>query len=51
MSYEAFLIEYRKAFAQAMKYGPNTVGGYEASARMAELADAFPEFAERAENE
>lgn len=51
MNYEAFLTEYMKAFRQAMAYGPNTVGGAEAAERMAELSDAYPDFAERAEQD
>jgi hypothetical protein len=51
MNYETFRAEYQAAFAKFLKYGPDKIGGAEAVERMTELAEAFPEFAERAENE
>jgi hypothetical protein len=51
MTYEEFAAAYTRQFQLSMWYGPNTIGGKEATERMAELADNYPEFAERAENE
>ena len=51
MNYETFLIEYRAAFQQLVKYGPDTVGAFEALNKMASLADAYPGFADRADEE
>jgi len=51
MNYETFLIEYRAAFRQIVKYGPETVGALEALNKMVSLADAHPEFADRADEE
>lgn len=48
--YESFEKAYRAAFAKANRYKPGQIGFDEGSAEMARLADAYPEWAERAES-
>lgn len=49
-TFEEFEKEYRKAFANAAKYTPDQAGFHIHTERMAELADARPDWAEQVEN-
>jgi len=51
MTYNEFKIAYTAAFNRAMSYKPSECGSVVYAEKMANLADAYPEFAERAENE
>ena len=51
MSYNEFKIAYATAFNRAMSYKPSECGSMVYAEKMADLADAYPEFADRAENE
>ena len=51
MTYEEFKAEYTSAFNRMMSYKPSEVGAQVYAKKMAELADKYPEFAERCENE
>lgn len=47
MTYEEFKIAYTNAFKEAMKYKPTEIGSRIWTDRMADLADAHPEWAEK----
>ena len=51
LTYEAFAALYRATFAKLMSYSLKQVGSDIYAAKMADLADAYPEWAERAESE
>lgn len=51
MSYEEFSKQYSDTFKQANKYSPNEVGSQTYTEKMAKLADEYPEFLERLEQE
>lgn len=51
MNYEEFKIEYTSILKKMMGYTPNECGSVIFSEKMADLADAYPEFAEMVENE
>jgi len=51
MTYEQFKSEYTKAYANMLKYTLNQVGSKIYAEKMADLADAQPEWAEQVENE
>lgn len=51
MTYEEFKVEYTKLFKAAMSYSPDQVGSGHFAEKMADLADAYPEFEERLEDE
>ena len=51
MTYEEFAAAYRSAFKAMMSYSLQQVGSDIYSAKMAALADAYPEWAEQVENE
>ena len=51
MDYETFKTEYTKAFYSCMKYKPSEVGSSLYADKMADLADAYPEFLEKLESE
>ena len=51
MTYEEFKTAYTAAFKRAMSYKPSEVGSRVYTDQMADLADDYPEFADRAENE
>jgi hypothetical protein len=51
MTYEEFKTAYTAAFNRAMSYKPSEVGSRVYMNQMADLADAYPEFADRVENE
>ena len=51
MDYEQFKTEYVRAFKTIFKYSNKEVGYYISLDRMEELADAYPDFAKRAEND
>lgn len=51
MTYEAFAILYKAIFKTMMSYSCNQVGSGIYAEKMADLSDAHPEWAERAENE
>ena len=51
MTYNEFKTAYTAAFNRAMSYKPSECGSVVYAEKMANLADAYPEFAERAENE
>ena len=50
MTFEEFEKEYRTAFENSMKYSPDQAGSTHYTEKMAELAEAYPEWAEKAEN-
>jgi hypothetical protein len=51
MTYEAFKAEYTKLFNLSFKYTVNQAGSSYYVEKLAELADAYPEFESRIENE
>ena len=51
MTYEEFKTAYTAAFNRAMSYKPSECGSMVYTEKMADLADAYPEFADRTENE
>lgn len=51
MNYETFKAEYVAAFANLSKYAPGQIGFNDYAAKLADLADAYPEFTERVEEE
>jgi hypothetical protein len=51
MTYEEFKTAYTAAFNRAMSYKPSEVGAGVYTEKMADLADAYPEFADRVEND
>jgi hypothetical protein len=51
MTYEEFKTAYTAAFNRAMSYKPSECGSTVYTEKMADLADTYPEFADRAENE
>tara|TARA_R110000803_G_scaffold56920_3_gene114509 strand:+ start:6112 stop:6303 length:192 start_codon:yes stop_codon:yes gene_type:complete len=51
MSYEEFKKEYLTAFSRMMSYSPEQAGSNIYADKMAALADEYPDFAEKAEDE
>jgi hypothetical protein len=51
MTYEEFKTSYTTAFNRAMSYKPSEIGSTVYAEKMADLADAYPVFADRVENE
>jgi putative heme iron utilization protein len=51
LTFEAFAALYRSTFAALMRYSPKEVGSAIYAEKMAELADAYPEWAELVEAE
>jgi hypothetical protein len=51
MTYDAFKAQYLATFNKMMAYKPTECGSTVYAEKLADLADAYPEFAERAENE
>ena len=51
MTYEAFKAEFTKLFNLSFKYTVNQAGSGYYVEKLAELADAYPEFETRIENE
>lgn len=51
MTYEEFAALYKATFVKLMSYAPNQVGSAVYAEKMADLADAHPEWAELVENE
>jgi hypothetical protein len=51
MNYVEFKTEYVALFGRMMKYSPNEVGSVVYAEKMANLADAHPDFVEHFENE
>lgn len=51
MTYEEFAQAYRATFALMMSYSPNEVGSAVYVEKLADLADAHPEWAEQVEAE
>ena len=51
MTYEEFKTSYTTAFNRAMSYKPSEIGSTVYAEKMADLADAYPMFADRVENE
>ena len=51
MNYEDFKNEMARLLAKAFEYKTCTIGHYEFVSKMADLADEYPEFDERLENE
>ena len=51
MSYEEFKKEYLTAFNRMMSYSPEQAGSNIYADKMAALADEYPDFAEKAEDE
>jgi hypothetical protein len=51
MSYDAFKAEYSGYFDQMMKYSPKEYGSKLFAEKMADLADAYPEYANKIDNE
>ena len=51
MSYEEFKKAYTDCFKRMLGYKPTEIGSQVYCEKMAALADAYHEFAERAENE
>ena len=49
--YEQFKKEYEKLFNESMKYSPNQAGSKIFTERMADLADEYPEYEERLDEE
>ena len=50
-TFEEFAAAYRATFARMMQYSPNQVGSAIYVERLAALADQYPAWAERAEQE
>lgn len=51
MSYEDFKTLYIATFKTMMEYSPNEVGSTIYAEKLADLADKYPAFTERVENE
>ena len=51
ITYNEFKVAYTAAFNRAMSYKPSECGSMVYAEKMADLADTYPEFADRAENE
>ena len=51
MNYEEFKAEYIATFKRMVSYKPSECGSTLYAENLADLADAYPEFADRAENE
>lgn len=51
MTYEEFKAEYTKLFNAMMSYTPDQVGAGHYAEKMADLADAYPEFEDRIDDE
>lgn len=51
MTYETFKSAYTQAFKKLMSYGPDEIGSVLYAGKMGELAEAYPEYAARAEEE
>ena len=51
MDYQEFVAAYTKAFNNSMNYSPNEVGSTLYTEKMVDLADDYPEFLEKLENE
>lgn len=51
MNYKEFKVAYTEAFNNSMKYSPNEVGSTLYTNKMVDLADDYPEFLEKLENE
>lgn len=51
LTYEQFEAEYRKAYDRMQQYTPDEVGSSHYAERMAELADAYPDYLEKLESE
>lgn len=51
MTYDEFKAAYVKTFNTMMSYKPTECGSSVYAEKLADLADAYPEFADRAENE
>ena len=51
MTFEAFAAEYKKTFALMMSYELNQIGSKVYCEKLADLADAYPEFLEALEAE
>jgi hypothetical protein len=51
MNYETFKAEYIQNFRQMMKYSPNEVGSGMYAEKLADMAEAHPEWAEQVEND
>lgn len=51
MTYEEFKTEYSKLFKLMMSYSPKEVGSGIYCEKLADLADKYPEFEERLEDE
>lgn len=49
MTFDEFAAAYRATFAKMMNYSPNEVGSAIYTDKLAELADAHPEWAEEVE--
>lgn len=51
MTYEEFKAEYTKLFSCSMKYSPDQAGSSYFMDKMAALADSYPEYENRIEEE
>ncbi len=51
MNYEDFKKEMARLLTKSFEYKPNQIGSKEFVSKMADLADEYPEFDERLENE
>ena len=51
MTYEEFKIAYTNAFKSMMRYKITEIGSGHFAEKMAELADAYPDFADQVESE
>lgn len=51
LTFEEFAALYRATFAEMMKYSPEQVGSAIYVEKLAALADEYPEWAEKVENE
>ena len=51
MDYEAFKIEYKRVFHRMLSYTPDQVGSAMFAQELADLADEYPAFEKRLENE
>jgi len=51
MTYEEFKAQYTSHFKNMMSYSPEMIGAGMYAEKMADLCDAYPDFAERVENE
>ena len=51
MTFDEFAKMYRETFVKMMSYSPNQIGSSIYVEKLAKLADAYPEWAEKVENE